>query len=168
MCFILLFQILASFYICGQRDILDTRLLRLHVTLWTVWCRSSSHLPPSCISRLLKNNCQSGRIIGVQLLHVSGFLHLPVARGGEMMTEEEIRVEKFPEIHLKLTLETFHFRVKDSLKNFLTSYTFSLLRCRCSFKVRGILSRIHPLFYFSDRRDKGSFIECFTSRSGYI
>lgn len=85
-----------------------------------------------------------------------------------MMTEEEIRVEKFPEIHLKLTLETFHFRVKDSLKIFLISYTFSLLRCHCSFKVCGILSRIHPLFYFSDRRDKGSFVEYFTSRSGYI
>lgn len=44
-----------------------------------------------------------------------------------MMTEEEIGVEKFPEIHLKLTLETSHFRVKDSLKIFLISYTFSLL-----------------------------------------
>lgn len=82
-----------------------------------------------------------------------------------MMTEEEIRVEKFPEIHLKLTLETFHFTVKDSLKIFFNLIHFFALTMPF---LRGILSRIHPLFYFSNRGDKGSFIEYFTFRSGYI
>lgn len=71
-----------------------------------------------------------------------------------MMTEEETRVETFREIHLKLTLETFHFIVKDSMEISFISHTSLLLRCHSSFKVSGILSRSRPLFYFSGKSDK--------------
>lgn len=102
------------------------------------------------------------------MLHVSGFLHLVVPEGVKMMTEEEITVEKLPEIHLKLTLETFHFRVKDSLEIFLISYTFHSNNAVPPLKSVVFFLEFTHYFVFLTKRDEGSCIEYFKSRSGYI